>query len=127
MKTKHLQFLFLITTTSALFFTACSKNNNNNSNGTSTTDLQTQSDDQARVSSETDATFDDVNAAMASSGSVGGSSVTPKLHYGIAVEGGSNDTVKTTICDATVVVDSVDNPRTITINYNGSNCNLTRK
>ena len=127
MKTKYLQFLLIITTLSALLFTACSKNNNNNNNGTSTTDLQTQSDDQARVSTETDATFDDVNVAMSSSGSVAGTGVSPILHYGIAVEGGNSDTVKTTICDATVVVDSVDNPRTITINYNGSNCNLTRK
>jgi hypothetical protein len=52
----------------------------------------------------------------------------PAIHNGIQVLGGpgNNDTVETTICDAVVTVDTVDNPRTITITYNGTNCAMDR-
>jgi hypothetical protein len=111
---------------SGLLFAACNKSNNSSSNGTSNQDLQTQSDDETRVSTETDAAFDDVNTAMVSQPAVTGASEAPALRYGVTVDGGNNDTVQTSICDAVVTIDTVDNPRTITITYNGSNCLLTR-
>jgi hypothetical protein len=126
MKTKNLHRILFATTLTGLLFAACSKSNNNNSNATSDTDLQTQSDDEARVSTETDAAFNDVNTAMSSSGDVSGASQSPNVRFGVGVTGGNADTVQTSICDATVVIDSVDNPRTITITYNGANCNLLR-
>jgi hypothetical protein len=125
MKTQHFQRLMMATMLSGLLFTACNKSNNSSS-GTSNQDLQTQSDDETRVSTETDAAFDDVNTVMVGQASVTGASETPALRYGVAVNGGNQDTVKSSICDAVVTIDTVDNPRTITINYNGSNCLLTR-
>ena len=116
----------MATALSGLLFTACNKSNNNSSSGTSNQDLQTQSDDETRVSTETDAAFDDVNTVMTSQANVTGASETPTLRYGVGVDGGNQDTVKTAICDAVVTIDTVDNPRTITITYNGSNCMLTR-
>jgi hypothetical protein len=38
---------------------------------------------------------------------------------------GRGDQVQTLICNATVVVDTLSNPRTITITYNGPNCQNT--
>ena len=111
---------------SGLLFTACKKSNNNSSGGTSDQDLQTQSDDETRVSTETDAAFDDVNTVMVSQPAVTGASEAPALRFGVTVNGGNSDTVQSAICDAVVTVDTVDNPRTITITYNGSNCKLTR-
>ena len=125
MKMRNFQHLLMATTLSGLLLAACNKNNNSNS-GTSNQDLQTQSDDETRVSTETDAAFDDINTAMSTEASVTGASQAPALRYGVSVTGGNNDTVKTSICDAVVTVDTVDNPRTITITYNGSNCLLTR-
>ena len=125
MKTMNFQRLMMATALSGLLLTACNKNNNSSS-GTSNQDLQTQSDDETRVSTETDAAFDDVNTVMGSQAAVTGASETPTLRYGVGVDGGNQDTVKTTICDAVVTIDTVDNPRTITITYNGSNCLLTR-
>src|SRR5271163_2915251 len=113
MKTKNLNRILFATTLTGLLFAACSKSsNNNNSNATSDTDLQTQSDDEARVSTETDAAFNDVNTSMSASGDVSGASQSPNVRFGVGVTGGNADTVQTSICDATVVIDSVDNPRT---------------
>ena len=125
MKTTNFQRLMMATMLSGLLFAACKKSNNSSS-GTSDQDLQTQSDDETRVSTETDAAFDDVNTVMLSQSTVTGASETPSLRYGVAVDGGNQDTVKSSICDAVVTIDTVDNPRTITITYNGSNCMLTR-
>jgi hypothetical protein len=129
MKTKNLHRILFATSLTGLLFAACSKSNNsNNSNATTTSDstLQTQSDDEARVSNETDAAFNDVNTSMSASGDVSGASQSPVVRFGVGVTGASADTVQTTICDAIVVIDSVSNPRTITITYNGTNCNLLR-
>lgn len=126
MKTKQINHLLLATSLSVLLF-ACKKSSNDNSSSTpSNTDLQTQSEDQTKVSTETDAAFDDVNTAMTSQAAVTGSSESTPIRYGVVVEGGNQDTVKSYICDATVAIDTVDNPRTLTITYNGKNCNLTR-
>ncbi|GGA85890.1 hypothetical protein [Puia dinghuensis] len=125
MKTKNIQHLLVATSLSLLLF-ACSKNNSNSSSTPSNSDLQTQSTDQTEITAETDAAFNDVNTAMTSQATVSGASEGSSLRYGVTVDGGNQDTVKSYICDAVVTIDTVDNPRTITINYNGANCSLTR-
>jgi hypothetical protein len=131
MKTKILYRVAIVTAFAGVVFVACNKSNSSADNGSSTTDLQTQSDDQTRVSNEVDATADDANTAMLAEPTVSGSSSAPASAYGqgIAFEGGSSshvDSLPNPICDATIKVDTIDNPRTITITYNGNNCNGTR-
>jgi hypothetical protein len=83
----------------SLIFMACQKN------ATTDTDYSNESavhsDDQSRFSSEVDAALD-------------------------ATPGFSGRGEQIQICNATVVVDTVSNPRTITITYNGANCQGTR-
>jgi hypothetical protein len=120
MKTTNLRHLLFAMTFTGLFFTACKKSNSSSSNSTSPADLQTQSDDQGRVSTETDAAFDDVNTAMLNQSAVTGSSISPTLRYGVTVDGGNQDTIKNTgISNAVVTIDTIDNPHTLTIAYNG--------
>jgi hypothetical protein len=107
--------------------TGCKKDNNSSTQSDS--DLQTQSDDQTRVSNENDAIGDDVTASLSASGNIAGSSVSPNIRYGVTVDGGGPDTLKNAlICDALVVADTISNPHTLTITYNGTNCagNRTR-
>jgi hypothetical protein len=65
---------------------------------------------------------------MVAQTSVTGAAWAPAIRNGIQTLGGpgNNDTVETSICDAVVTVDTVDNPRTITITYNGTNCAMDR-
>lgn len=121
MKTKNLYRLLFATTLTGFLFAACNKSNSSsNSSGTSNADLQTQADDEARVSTETDAAFDDVNTAMSNQASITGSSVGRVVRYGVTVDGGNQDTLKgKLICNAVVTIDTIDNPHTITITYNG--------
>jgi hypothetical protein len=131
MKTKILYRAAIIATVAGTMFVACNKSNSTASSGDSSSDMQTQSDDQTRVSNETDAVADDANTAMVVESPVSGASVSRTAAYGyaqgIAIEGGPHvDSLPNPICDATIKVDSIDNPRTITITYNGNNCNLTR-
>ncbi|MBL0232807.1 MAG: hypothetical protein IPQ08_03985 [Chitinophagaceae bacterium] len=76
-----------------------------------TSESSTHSDDQSRFSSENDAAVNDVDLTM---------ETTSGFFRG--------DNLQSLICDATIVIDSVSNPRTITITYNGTNClgNRTR-
>ena len=76
------------------------------------TETTTHSDDEARFSNESDAVANDVDAAL---------DITP----GFAGRSGNTQNL---ICDAVITVDTLSNPRTITITYNGSNClgNRTR-
>jgi hypothetical protein len=125
MKTKILyRFAIAIAFTGVMI--ACNKNNNNSNAGQSSTDLQTQSDDQTQVTNETDGIADDVNATLSGQSGVTGSSVQPGYSHGIAVQGGNHDTVTSYICDAVIIRDTVSNPHTLTISYNGSNCSGTR-
>ena len=128
MKTATLSKLFIITALTGVFF-SCKKSNSTSSSTTeSTTQVSTSSDDVSRASTESDAAFDDVNTAMTAQAGVTGSALAPALRNGIQTLGGpgNNDTVTTGICDAVVTVDTVDNPRTITITYNGTNCSMDR-
>lgn len=93
-----------------LFFTACQKNASDTATDY-TSETATHSDDQSRFSNESDAVSNDANAVLES---------TPGF--------GRGEGVQSVICDADIVVDTVSNPRTITITYNGNNClgNRTR-
>ena len=92
----------------ALIFSACKKDNSTSTDYTA--EVAASSDDQSRVSTESDAVANDANVAMASDTYFNGR------------------TSQTVICDATLVSDTVSNPRTLTITYNGTNClgNRTR-
>jgi len=107
------KILYLVTAVLflAAIFTACKKDNNTTSTD-NTTEASLQSDDQQRVSSETEAVANDADVAL---------EATPSFS-------GRVDRTQSIICDATVSIDSVSNPRTITITYNGTNCagNRTR-
>jgi hypothetical protein len=127
MKTRILYRLAVVTIVTATIFAACKKSDVKTSdNGTTSTDLQTQSDDQTRVSNETDAVANDVNTMLSSQATVSGASASPGYRSGVAVEGGGIDTVKSYICDAVVTIDTSTSTRKITITYNGNNCAVTR-
>lgn len=91
-------------------FSSCQKSNSDNTDYT--TESAAQADDQSQFSDEVDAAANDINTQIESTAGF----------YG------RGDQVQSLICDATVVVDTVSNPRTITITFNGTNClgNRTR-
>jgi len=122
MKTRSLYLIGAAVTLMSILY-ACKKDNNSN-NGTSSADLQTQSDDQTQVTNENDAVVDDVNAVLSSQSTVTGASVNPGYQQGVAAQGGSS--VESPICDATVTLDTTSTTRVLTITYNGSNCEITR-
>ncbi len=128
MKMKNLYRFLFATTLSGLLFTACKKSSSDSSSSTtSNTDLQTQSDDETRVSTESDAAFDDANAAMIGESSVTGAGFASAARFGVAVDGGNGlGTLAGLLCNATVTIDSTDNPRTITITYNGKTADSLR-
>jgi hypothetical protein len=128
MKTATLSKLFFITAFTGILF-SCKKSSVSSSSTETSTQVATSADDVTRTSTESDAAFDDVNTAMVAQTSVTGASIiTPILRSGIQALGGPGnaDTVETGICDAVVTLDTVDNPHTITITYNGTNCALNR-
>ncbi len=64
---------------------------------------------------------------MLSQSAVTGSSISPTLRYGVTVDGGNQDTIKNTgVCNAVVTIDTIDNPHTLTINYNGKTSDSLR-
>ncbi len=91
-----------------IFLISCKKENNALD---FTNEVSSQSDDQSRFNTETDLVINETNVALESSSSFTGRG--NNLQF---------------ICDATIVVDTISNPRTITITYNGTNClgNRTR-
>lgn len=91
-----------------LFFTSCKKESTTTDNTDNATQLQAQSDDESRFSNESDFADDDANAALETfGGSYAGMRPMTPLPFR---------------CDANVTVDTVSNPRTITITYNGDTC-----
>lgn len=102
--------LFIITALGlGIALSSCQKDKSSDVDYTS--ESTTHSDDQTRFSSENDAAVNDVDLTL---------ETTSGFSRG--------DNLQTLICDATIVVDTVSNPRTITITYNGTNClgNRTR-
>jgi hypothetical protein len=106
---KHILFLSMITFSILLSFTACKKDSSSEDN---TAEISTQSDDQSRFASEVDAVANDADFAIESSVSFSS--------RGQGIQG--------IICDASIALDTVNNPKTITITYDGTNCfgNRTR-
>jgi hypothetical protein len=123
MKTTALyRLVFVIAFTS--IFASCNKSNSSGSNSpSSSSDLQSNSDDETRVSTETDAAFDDVNTAMVANYSVTGAALGRQLMQRV-IDGPGGDS--TAICDATISLDTANGTRQITITYNGTNCALDR-
>ncbi len=107
MKSK-IQLLIAVLALTAATFTGCKKGGNNETDYT--TELETHSDDQSRVQSESDAIADDANTVVDNYPSFNGRETNT-----LAIP-----------CDATVVVDSLSNPKTVTITYNGTNCGRGR-
>jgi hypothetical protein len=93
----------------SILFTACQKNTASNTDTDYSSESTVQSDDQNRFTGESDAVANDVDVTL---------DATPGFS-------GRGDQVQTLICNATVVVDTLSNPRTITITYNGANCQNT--
>lgn len=91
-------------------FTSCQKEAANSNDYT--TETSTHSDDQSRFSAEVDAVANDANVLLETT----------------AGFTGRPGDLNSLICDADVDVDTLSNPRTITITYNGTNClgNRTR-
>lgn len=135
MKTKTLFAIALICAGSALIY-ACKKSNSVGSSTTTTADVQTQADDEAQVSTESDDISDDVNTSLYSSVTVSGSSLGTVEGSGrlttmgiTRVDGTVTDSTYTgLICDATIAVKDSAGIRTVTITYDGTNCagNRTR-
>jgi hypothetical protein len=106
---KRILYLSVLSLSLAIVFTSCKKDSTSTPADT-TPQVTTQADDQSRVSSETEAVSDDADASL---------EVSPTIS-------GRTDGFQGLICDATIVADTVDNPRTITITYNGANCSGAR-
>lgn len=91
-------------------FSSCQKNTDTSVDYTSQSSAH--SDDQSQFSDEVDGAANDINLQLEAS---------PGFT-------GRGNQVQSLICDATVVMDTASNPRTITITFNGTNClgNRTR-
>lgn len=126
MKTKILYRLLLVSFMTSMLF-ACKKDGaKDTSANMSDADLQTQSDDQTRVSNETDGAYDDITTVMNDQATVTGSSEAPAIRYGVAVQG--VDTVKKSlVCDAVVTIDTSNAIHKLQIIYNGKGCGFNRK
>ncbi len=97
-----LRLLSVVTLALFTTFTACKKEAVSSD---TSTEITTHAEDQSTVSSDMDAIANDVNVAVESTTNFSG-----------------RESNINSVCNATVAVDSVSNPRTITINYAGTNC-----
>jgi len=88
----------------SILFTACKKEASSTDDNSA--EASTQSDDQSRFSSESDGAANDANLVLETTSGFSGRTTN----------------VQSLICDATIAVDTVSNPRTITITYLGTNC-----
>jgi hypothetical protein len=86
-----------------LIFISCQKNAASVDYNTEST---IHSDDQNRISIEVDAVANEANLLLEATSGFSGKTQNPQSQ----------------ICDATVAVDTANNPKTITITYNGTNC-----
>ncbi|MFT3911154.1 MAG: hypothetical protein QM737_17170 [Ferruginibacter sp.] len=93
----------------AVSFSSCKKDKDNNSTNTSdyTSEFSAQSEDQVQVSNDVDEVADDANNILDEHPSLNGK-------------------ITNLLCNATVVVDSLSDPKTVTITYNGTNCRGNR-
>jgi hypothetical protein len=93
-----------------LGFAACKKEASNNETINNNDEMAAQSDDESQFTSEIDAGANDANIAMESSSAFTGRFT--------GVQG--------VICDGSVTMDIMSDPRTITITYDGTNCHGNR-
>jgi len=107
------RILAMLTMATFTIFTSCKKDDKPVNNPPDlSTEITTHSDDQNRVSSETDAVADDAGSF---------------LEADAAFSGRMQDAQEiTSICGASAVLDTLSNPRTITITYNGLDCSGAR-
>lgn len=108
MKARILSFLIL----SAGFLFLLSSCQKDTSGKDYSGETSTHADDQNRFSGEVDAAANDVVLTLDAT----------------AGFSGRGESIQSLICDASIAVDTMSNPRTITITYNGTNClgNRTR-
>ncbi len=107
---KNFFYLAITTLLFSAIFLSCKKNQSETTSE-NTTQVTVQTDDQSRLFAESEAVSNDVNTAMESS--------SPSIT-------GRETNIQSLICDATVATDIVSNPKTITITYNGANCQGNR-
>src|ERR1700743_2063627 len=131
MKTK-LSITLASTLIIASLFVACNKSNSTGGNNssttpnTSTTQMQTQADDEAQVSTELNNAEDDVNNSLNASTTFSGTTNTD-VSQGVETSGGGIGLILNLgICDATVTTDTANGLRQLVITYNGANCWGTR-
>lgn len=106
---KRMHFLWLFSLGLLISFSACKKETPP-AQQEETADIQVHADDELFVSSEIDRIFNDANVLLEAN------NVSPRNQ-------------ENTICDATVSVDIISDPQTITISFNGGRCitNLKRE
>ena len=103
MKTQFRLFIAAIALL-AVSFSSCKKDKDSSTaNSDYTSEFSSQSDDQASVSDAVDEVADDANNVLGDHPSLTGR-------------------LTNLTCNATAVVDSISDPRTVTITYNGTNC-----
>ncbi|MBS1668519.1 MAG: hypothetical protein JST58_14175 [Bacteroidetes bacterium] len=127
MKTNNFLSVTLLAVSLSIFF-ACKKDSSqSSSSSTSATNIQTAADDQTMSSNENDAVSSDATAALNANVSIAGASYSSVSNSGKSVLG--MGTLSSLICDATVTYDTTSTSKTITIVYNGTNCegNRTRR
>jgi hypothetical protein len=107
------KFRFLPVLSLFLVFTISSCKKSNDKEKDYRSELGPHSDDQFRVSNEMDAVSNDADVAVESAPFFSGKFSDVQQPTNI-------------ICDATVTLDTISNPRTVTIVYNGTNCQGTR-
>lgn len=104
---KRLLNLLAVTLCASISFVSCQKEDHNSDTPKDTgTEVAASTDDASRFSNEMDAASNDVNTAL-------------EANVGFA---GRQTGTQGIICDATIVVDTASNPRTITLTFNGSPC-----
>lgn len=95
---------------STVMFTSCKKTSNDSNSSEIATESQVQSDDQASVAAQTDEVSTDVSTTVENV---------------IAVSGRGPLNYFTPPCNATITYDTLNAAKTITITYNGLNCQGT--
>jgi hypothetical protein len=111
----HLKKIAITLAVSAFIigFSSCKKSTTASSSTTTGTNAQVQADDQTFYTNETNNATDDANAALNNSGG----------SYNQRPAGVESPAPILWPCDtSSVVVDTTSSPRTITINYSGSDC-----
>jgi len=103
---QKLSAILTATLCAVILFTACKKSDKTTDDSTTDAQIATHSDDESMVSGETDEVTTDVNAVVESDTSFSGNAAV----------------VSQIVCDASVVVNQVSDPMTMTITYNGEAC-----